>query len=249
MSEIIACVPTSLFRTCGYFEGFTDEVARYLPLLHAIEFRPRDELEDDPSFKQMIPYMLLHRRHQISRRPVWLRYKRGKGGEARLHAMFSIGVGGHVNATDGQGMPAFMEGARREFAEEVQLYDERRGSKGFAGLHFRGLLNDDSTDVGKVHLGVVFTVDTTGLTVEPNEDKMLNFEWSTPEELVADLARFESWSQLCIKELSNASSGSHHAEAGPGLLPGQPGRDEAGGGEGAAGADDHARAQSAAPTD
>ncbi len=195
--EHVLVVPTSLFHELGHFQGFCDDIERYVePMLcseHA-DYRPRSEMEIDPSFKQLIPYVLfeyIDSRNQIH----VFQYLRGGGqGEARLHAKRSVGVGGHIASHDGGGRDAYQEGMRRELEEEVVIeteYDER----------CVGLLNDDSNDVGQVHLGVVHVCRVQQPAVRPRESELLEAGFRPVDQLLAILDEFETWSQICLQAL------------------------------------------------
>src|SRR5579863_2870034 len=119
-AERVLVVPTTVFHEIGVFQGFQREVERYLPRLldpTHLSFRLRSEAETDPSFKQLIPYVVLRCGKLL------FHYTRGQGGtEARLRALRSIGVGGHISAEDvSLSGDAYREGMLREIAEEVYL--------------------------------------------------------------------------------------------------------------------------------
>jgi predicted NUDIX family phosphoesterase len=198
-SERVLVVPTEVFHRLGHFQGFCGQVERYLGELldpRHVSFRPRAEVEEDPSFKQLIPYVIF--RHTDSSGAATLfQYTRGTGqGEGRLHSKRSIGVGGHISATDvgdGRGRP-YEEGMRREMDEEVDVrspYQQR----------CVGLINDDETPVGQVHLGVVHVLDVERPAVFPREPDLLDSGFRPPAELLADLPRFETWSQICLRAM------------------------------------------------
>ncbi|HZN34018.1 MAG TPA: phosphoesterase [Pirellulaceae bacterium] len=196
-TEHILVVPTEVFHRLGYFQGFSGDTERYLRGLmdpaHT-SYRPRAAMEQDPSFKQLIPYVIF--RHRDAAGGVQLfQYTRGKGqGEARLHAKRSIGIGGHISADDSAAASAYEEGMRRELEEEVAIntsYSSR----------MVGLINDDQTEVGKVHLGVVHLVDVERPAVQPRESEIIDAGFRPVPELLADIARFETWSQICLKAL------------------------------------------------
>jgi predicted NUDIX family phosphoesterase len=117
-------------------------------------------------------------------------------GEARLHSKMSIGVGGHISLEDqvsAETVP-YAEGMHRELAEEVRIespYEER----------CVGLINDDQTPVGQVHLGVVHLVDLERPAVYPRETDIIEAGFRPVEQLLADASRFESWSQICLQAL------------------------------------------------
>jgi predicted NUDIX family phosphoesterase len=199
LTERVLVVPSKLFHRLGHFQGFSTDIDRYLAeLLSArnTSYRPRSEMEADPSFKQLIPYVIFTTRCEDDRLLVF-RYTRGKGqGESRLHSKHSIGIGGHISIDDRLSDDAvpYAEGMRRELDEEVSIdcpYAER----------CIGLINDDETPVGRVHLGVVHLVELERPAVEPREPDILDCGFATVEQLLADLDRFETWSQYCIKAL------------------------------------------------
>ncbi|MGE0759010.1 MAG: phosphoesterase [Pirellulaceae bacterium] len=188
-----------MFHSLGNFQGFSTQVERYLDALLCadhIRYRPRSEMEEDPSFKQLIPYVIF--RHQAGPTETIFHYKRGRGqGEKRLHAKRSIGVGGHISSDDetpGLGLHPYEEGMRRELAEEVQIgcaYESR----------LVGLINDDLTEVGKVHLGLVHVFDVASPDVQPREADIQDTGFAPPRDLLRQIDEFESWSQICLRAL------------------------------------------------
>lgn len=196
-TEHVLVVPTPVFHRLGHFQGFCGDVDRYLQGLldpaHT-SYRPRSEMEQDPAFKQLIPYVIFQYRGPAGQWQLF-QYTRGKGqGEARLHAKRSIGVGGHISADDAAGASAYEEGMRRELEEEV-IIDTPYTTR------IAGLINDDQTEVGKVHLGVVHVVTVERPAVQPREPDILDAGFRPINELLANLDRFESWSQICLKAL------------------------------------------------
>jgi len=196
-TEHILVIPTEVFHGLGHFQGFCGDVDRYLG--HVLDprhasYRPRPLMEQDPSFKQLIPYVIF-RYTDSSGRTLLFQYTRGKGqGEARLHAKRSVGVGGHISADDATAASAYEEGMRRELEEEVIIETPYRSQ-------LVGLINDDETEVGRVHLGVVHIFDLEQPAVRPREDEIIDAGFRPASELLADLSRFETWSQICLKAL------------------------------------------------
>jgi predicted NUDIX family phosphoesterase len=200
-AERVLVVPTSRFHALGHFQGFSADMDRYLPALlegDDLSYRPRGEMERDPSFKQLIPYVLF--RHVDRDGGVHLfQYTRGGGmGEARLHAKRSVGVGGHISTEDAGERTnlhdVYREGMQRELSEEVVIdspYTEQ----------VVGLLNDDETPVGQVHLGVVHLCDIERPVVLPREDDVLEAGFRPAADVLADIERFESWSQIVVRAL------------------------------------------------
>jgi predicted NUDIX family phosphoesterase len=129
------------------------------------------------------------------------RYTRGKSqGEARLHAKLSIGVGGHVDESDADGratLDAYEMALRRELDEEVVI-----GSPGV--LRRIGLINDDSTPVGQVHLGVVYVYELESPNVTAREDGLVDAGFVAIGELRSELDRLETWSQIALENLSGS---------------------------------------------
>jgi predicted NUDIX family phosphoesterase len=196
-TEHVLVVPTEVFHRLGHFQGFCGETERYLRgLLDPAQtsYRPRPAMELDPSYKQLIPYVIF--RHRDAAGQVRLfQYTRGKGqGESRLHAKRSIGIGGHISADDAAQTSAYEEGMRRELDEEVVIDTLYRGK-------MVGLINDDESEVGRVHLGVVHVLDVEQPAIQPRENDIMEAGFRPVSELLADLARFETWSQICLKAL------------------------------------------------
>jgi predicted NUDIX family phosphoesterase len=198
--ERVLVLPTSEFHALGHFQGFTADLDTYLPALlesENLSYRPRGEMEKDPSFKQLIPYMVF--RHIDRHGVTWLfHYVRGGGmGEKRLHALRSVGVGGHISTDDaaaGSVHDVYRVGMQRELGEEIALdtpYSER----------CVGLINDDETPVGRVHLGVVHLFDVEEPRVTPREPDMLDARFRPVAEILPELDRFESWSQIVVPAL------------------------------------------------
>jgi len=199
-SELVMVVPTRCLHRLGYFQGFTDNTARYLPELFRsehISYRPRSAMEHNPDFKQLIPYVIF--RHRPSAGPPHLfQYTRGTGqGEGRLHRKRSVGVGGHIASTDAEaslsGDP-YTEGMRRELGEEVITDTPCREQ-------CVGLINDDQTDVGRVHLGIVHLVDVQRPEVRPREADIVDAGFRPVRQLLDEATQFESWSQICLSAL------------------------------------------------
>lgn len=201
-TEQVLVVPTSLFHSLGHFQGFSRDVQGYVqPLLSPenTSYRPRAEVEQDPGFKQLIPYVIF--RHTDPKGGEHLfSYVRGKGqGEGRLHSKRSIGIGGHISSEDSaaDGQASYAAGMRREVSEELIVsaeYTER----------CVGLINDDETEVGRVHLGIVHIVDLDQPLIQPREADIIDCGFWPIRDLVADLAHFESWSQICLRSLFGA---------------------------------------------
>ncbi len=204
LTEQVLVVPTELFRAVGHFQGFSTDVDRYLrDLLNPqnTSYRPRSEMEADPNFKQLIPYVIFTTRQPGGQRLVF-HYTRGKGqGESRLHSKRSVGIGGHISIDDRTSPDAvpYSEGMHRELTEEVEIgcpYVEK----------CVGLINDDESPVGRVHLGVVHLFELDEPAIAPREADLIDCGFAPVEDLLGDLDRFETWSQYCIKALFGSAS-------------------------------------------
>lgn len=199
-TEQVLVVPTAEFHKVGYFQGVSTNVQHYLQHLlvsQHVSYRPRGEMEQDPSYKQLIPYVVFQYDDPQGTR--WLfQYTRGAGqGERRLHAKRSIGIGGHISREDrGDDLAndPYREGMRRELAEEVAIdteYEER----------CVGVINDDETEVGKVHLGIVHVFAVQQPAVESREHDIQDAGFRPLDELREVRDSMESWSRICLDSI------------------------------------------------
>lgn len=198
--EHVLVVPESVIQSIGEIDGFEADVDRFLePILQSDElsFQPRSQMETDPSYKQLIPYVLLQWTDEEGITKLFTYTRGGGGGEARLHAKRSIGIGGHISREDAaDGGDPYSTGMRRELEEEVRLnssYTETRD----------GLIYDGSNDVGRVHLGVVHRFVLEGPDVASNEADLAEGSFVSVENLKSEMDRLETWSQLAIQALFN----------------------------------------------
>lgn len=197
LMEHVLVIPRSLFDSLGSFQGFQPEVDRYLNAMLATGanfFMERPAAEADPTHKQLIPYSIFKHGDR------YLCYKRGgSSGEKRLVAKKSIGIGGHINPVDqGQdqmGEAMYFNSIEREIAEELQL-------GGTHTQHVIGLINDDSSEVGSVHLGVVHVFELSSDDVKSNEDAIQDLTFLSLDELLEQKDSLESWSQICVQHLA-----------------------------------------------
>ncbi|MEO5712337.1 MAG: hypothetical protein ABIT37_02525 [Luteolibacter sp.] len=197
--EEVLVVPRALLDEIGAFQGIRTEgleaaVSRLLdPANHF--FMDRAAAEEDPGHKQLIPYCIFRCGDRI------LHYTRGKsGGESRLHAKISVGVGGHVNPIDTgggrTGPDAYHAAVTREIEEELDLPEDHQHK-------IIALLNDESNPVGQVHLGIVHLIELKSDDVKSREDALTDLGFTPLAELNDGLfERLETWSQYCIRHLS-----------------------------------------------
>ncbi|UCC98396.1 MAG: hypothetical protein JSW66_00605 [Phycisphaerales bacterium] len=196
--EQVLVIERTIIEQVGIFEGLTFDVDLYLERIFVPgvpRFMPRSQAEHDPSFKQIIPYVIMT--HQGK----YLSYVRGaRAGETRLVAKRSIGIGGHINPADD--MPLFnadfyqtyLAAVEREVAEEVSVetaYSDR----------VVALLNDDSNEVGSVHLGIVHCWNLDEPKVSKREQMITQMAFKTADELEQTRDTLETWSQKCLDGL------------------------------------------------
>ena len=191
-TERVLVVPAAEFDRLGRFQGVADRAEDYLRTLLTPRFgacRPRSEVGDEPGFKQFSPYVVFRTEGAV------FCYTRGSsGGEARLKRKRSLGIGGHVAEEDADGrgtLDAYEMALARELAEEVSVSSP--------GVMKRvGLINDDATPVGQVHLGVVHLYELDRPGVVPNEDSIAEPGFIPTSRIRDEWDLFESWSQICI---------------------------------------------------
>jgi predicted NUDIX family phosphoesterase len=197
VDELVLVVPReAVIDGDGWLGVRTDGVERFLAAVdRAGRFEPRAAMEADPGFKQIIPYLVLRdgARYFLMRRT-------RAGGDARLHDRWSIGVGGHLNPGDGD----LLGGLRREWAEELvaDFVPEFR---------LIGLLNDDTTEVGQVHLGAVYVADAGGQSVTIRETNKLSGRFATSDEVAAVADDLETWSRLVFDAIEQEAPAGRRA--------------------------------------
>ena len=192
--ERVLCFERKLFEKLGVFQGLSLHVGKYLPVVTAssnVLYLNRSEAEQDKRYKQLIPYALIICNDKI------LRYRRGKGGqETRLHGLYSVGVGGHIAEEDNglfsKGI-GYHEAMRRELMEEVAIDATKEVAV--------AVINDDSTEVGYVHLGVVHIVQVNDESVADRRSGIVAPEFIPISEAVKNPAAYESWSSFCLQHL------------------------------------------------
>jgi predicted NUDIX family phosphoesterase len=175
----------------GAWHGFvTENLDRHQRVIRERhDFRPRSEVENDPTYQQIIPYVVFRHGDRY-----FLTHRLRASSERRLRKQYSLGVGGHINRGDlGAGDP-ILDGLKREWEEEV-VYDGKFEAR------LLGFLNEDSSPVSKVHLGVVFLVDGDSPNIRIRETDKLAGELLTLEEMRMYYLAMESWSQIVYDRL------------------------------------------------
>lgn len=192
--EHIAFVPRAYLEKHVWLEqGFVQDHDHTLyKRLHAqLDCDVRDALEIDPSRKQLIPYVIIAHKDRI-----FTMRRTRKQTEARLHDQLSIGVGGHIDMADViPGEDAIYTGMMRELFEEVCVTQDTLEPT------YQGLLNDDSSEVGRMHMGVVYTLFVHTADVRVLETEKMEGFWLTVGEALAQKDRMESWSAMLLDQL------------------------------------------------
>ena len=194
--ENVLVIKRALFDQLGSFQGLNFEPQKYLDAILSRGnnfFLRRALAEKDPTHKQIIPYVLLAHSDRV------VFYIRGKkAGEQRLVAKGSIGIGGHMNESDESlfalDEAAYRAGVEREVAEEIKIetkFEDR----------IVALLNDDSNEVGQVHLGIVHVFRLAEPKAQKNETMITELEFLSPDQLRARRDSLETWSQICLDSL------------------------------------------------
>jgi len=188
--ELVYVVPRADVLGSGGWHGVrTADTDAFLDLVATRgRFEPRAAMESDPSFKQIIPYLVLRDglRYFLMRRT-------RAGGDARLHEAWSIGVGGHVNPGDRD----LAGGLLREWHEELV-------ADFVPDFRLVGLLNDDTTDVGRVHLGAIYLADAAGRPIAIRETDKLTGGFVSPSQVEEVADRLETWSRLAFEFVEDA---------------------------------------------
>jgi predicted NUDIX family phosphoesterase len=188
-AEFVYVVPRpAVVDEAGWYGIRTDGLDAFVTALERDgRYERRDRMERDPAYKQVIPYLILRDGPRY-----FLMQRTDAGGDERLHGRYSIGVGGHLNPGDG----GLLGGLRREWDEELI-------ASFIPEFTLVALLNDDTTEVGAVHLGAVYVADAAGASVAIRETDKLSGAFVEPERVVAVIDRLETWSRLAFEFLAS----------------------------------------------
>jgi predicted NUDIX family phosphoesterase len=200
MDSLVLVVEAKCLVKTGVFQGYQVCLERQLSMFLDPSnnlFIPRSQAEDDHKYKQLIPYVVLRHHDSV------FSYVRGKkSSESRLVAMRSIGVGGHIEPVDqslfSSDRDMYLEAALREVSEEVRLDSPYHES-------IVALINDDSTEVGKVHLGIMHIWDLAEPKVTKREGLITQAGFVPIESLKANLEELETWSRIALQVLDDPS--------------------------------------------
>ena len=195
-TEHVLCVRRDDLFPDGAWHGFVGEgLERIQEVIRAKSFfMPRGEVEEDPTYQQVIPYVVF--RHGEG---YFLTKRLKASSEKRLRQLYSLGVGGHINPGDLEAGDPVADGLKREWEEEVEYSGEFSAS-------LLGLINDDSSPVSRVHIGVVFLVEGSSPAIKIRETDKLSGELLTLEEMRMYYLEMESWSQIVYDRLLGESA-------------------------------------------
>jgi predicted NUDIX family phosphoesterase len=192
--ERVLCFKRQLLEELGVFQGVSLNVEKYLSVVTApsqITYLNRSEAKQDKRYKQLIPYVLILSNDRI------LRCRRGKGEqETRLHGLFSVGIGGHIADEDDNLFSTrrgYHDGMRRELKEEVDI---DAGNEAAVAV-----INDDSTEVGFVHFGVVHVMHVADEEIVGRRSGIVAPEFVSVAEVTKDFSAYETWSRFCLENL------------------------------------------------
>ena len=193
--EQVLVVPREVFEAVGAFNGISRDPQRYLAAFlqpGVARYMDRDAAECSPQFKQLITYAIFCCRGRV------LAYARTKkSGESRLHDKWSLGIGGHINPIDGltASVTTYLAGMEREIREEISF-------SGTARQQLYALINDDTNEVGAVHLGIVHRFEVDSEAVSANEKALDRLGFRDVSELAGELyPKLETWSAICVDAL------------------------------------------------
>lgn len=197
MNENVLVVPAAGVKTflSGKFTpGSNPACLDYISRNYS--FRPRAEVEEDPSFKQIIPYTLVK-----SGDMVWLSRRSKMQSEKRLHGKYSLGIGGHINDLDlpRNGADILMIALERELEEEIHVEAPR------SSLTLLGIISDDSNPVGQVHLGLAYLLELQTPSVKVRETELMEGQWVKQSELCNFHGGMETWSQIVCENWNEAA--------------------------------------------
>lgn len=193
--EQVLVVPREVFEAVGAFNGVRMNPQDYLAAFlqpGVARYMERELAEQSPQYKQLITYAIFCHRGKV------LSYARtSKGNESRLHNKMSLGIGGHINPIDGltASIETYLSCLEREIREEISF-------TGSATQELLAVINDDTNEVGSVHLGIVHRFELDDDCVRPNEKALAELEFRSLEELGGPLyERLETWSAICVDAL------------------------------------------------
>lgn len=203
MAKMALCVKTNTVHPLVYFTHqskertvfFSDSVIDDTLSLTELSMQDRTTCETDPSFLQLIPYVMVRRGDEV-----YSYVRGGSGGESRLHGEMSVGLGGHVDSAPSNVSlkDHLLNEAARELEEEVGLIVD------LERLHVVGVLVDATTPVQEVHLGVlcVYDMNKDEVLGTEEEDVVVLGSFKSLEVIGSHFPRLENWSKLALTYLT-----------------------------------------------
>ncbi|HLH73179.1 MAG TPA: phosphoesterase [Chloroflexota bacterium] len=196
--EKLVVIAADFLRAIDLKQGFDPNAERVLEAVFTpgvASFLARSLAENDPRYKQIICYVILRAGRSI------FHYQRSsRAGESRLAGLRSLGVGGHLNADDAKdqvGRQWLDRAIQRELQEEVELTEAAQEIR----IRYVGIINDDTSEVGQVHVGIVAVADLIAPAVRLSDTTLHDGRFNLPEDLIKRSTEFETWSQLCLPAL------------------------------------------------
>lgn len=199
--EQVLVVAVDWLQTLALRPGFDPEPERLLAALRpeVVQALPRAQAEEDPRYKQLVCYVIFQRGEAI------FHYRRSTTvGEQRLAGRRSLGLGGHLNAGDAGTQfshAAFTRAIERELAEEIDL-------EVVPPVHFRGIIDENTSPVSRVHLGIVATASIGPGPLTLRDASLIDGRFDRPADLLTQLDEFEGWSRRCLEGLLTTPPGS-----------------------------------------
>jgi predicted NUDIX family phosphoesterase len=194
MEELVFAIPTAGFWKLITYKkkGLIKENSKVLKrIVQNGLFVRRSELEEDPSFKQIIPYAIISNKESY-----YLFRRKSRQAEKRLHNKFSLGVGGHMNPGDS------MESEEQYLIDELkrELYEEVKLLNGclIEDIEFIGFINDDTIPVGRVHIGLLYNIHVSNKEVYINETDKMTADWIEKSNLAEFYGGMETWSKIAF---------------------------------------------------
>jgi len=209
MEELVFAFPTDEFwKLIPYKKkGLIKENSEVLKwIVQNGLFRKRNELEEDPSFKQIIPYAVISNKEPeprswgdklcgVRQSQSFYLFKRTSGQtEKRLHNLFSLGVGGRMNPGNSKEHEEqyFNDELKRELFEEVRLLN----GCVIEDIEFIGFINDDTIPVGRVHIGLLYNIHVSNKLVVINETDKMTADWINKADLAEFYEGMETWTKI-----------------------------------------------------
>jgi predicted NUDIX family phosphoesterase len=202
LDELVFAIPTVVlwdllaYKEKGLIYGNSEALNR---IIQNGQFRKRNEIEEDPSFKQIIPYAIISNkepeRSGVQRSQSFYLFQRAsKQTEKRLHNKFSLGIGGHMNPNKSVETKEqyLMDELKRELFEEVELLNDCL----IEGIEFIGFINDDTIPVGSVHIGLLYNIQVSNKDVTVNETDKMTADWIEKPKLVEFYEEMETWTRI-----------------------------------------------------